>query len=103
MTTTTKAWIHGLVAAGIGAIATAASGVLALPTVFNFTHDGLMNVLKLTMVPTLLQVFAYLKQSPLPGAVIEPGDKASIQNPTIAPDGTITGTSATLQKKDDSK
>ncbi len=61
-----KVWIHGLAAAGISAFASAASGVIALPTVFTFDRVGFMNMLKLATVPALLAVFAYLKSSPMP-------------------------------------
>jgi hypothetical protein len=61
-----KIWLRGLLAAAISAFSTAASGALTLPTVFNFSHAGLMNILKLSAVPALLAVFAYLKQSPVP-------------------------------------
>jgi acyl-coenzyme A synthetase/AMP-(fatty) acid ligase len=61
-----KIWLHGIGAAFISAFATAASGAIALPSVFNFSHAGLLNVTKLALVPALLAVFAYLKASPLP-------------------------------------
>lgn len=63
---TTKAWLHGLAALFISTFATSASGMLALPTVFNFTHDGLLNMIKVSAVPALTAVFGYLKASPLP-------------------------------------
>lgn len=59
-------WFHGLLAAGISAFATAASGAIALPTVFTFDKNGLINMVKLATVPALLAVFGYLKASPLP-------------------------------------
>jgi hypothetical protein len=93
----TKVWLHGLIAAFISAFSTAASGAIALPTVFNFSHDGLLNMIKLSVVPAMLAVFGYLKASPLPG-LIEPGDVATVKNPVIGTDGSITGTSATLTK-----
>jgi hypothetical protein len=99
MTNNTRVWLHGLIAAFISAFSTAASGAIALPTVFNFTHDGVANMLKLSFVPAAVAVFTYLKQSPLPG-LIGPGDTATVKDPTIASDGTITGTSATLTKGD---
>jgi hypothetical protein len=68
MAASTRIWWHGLVSAAIGSFATAAGGVLTLPAVFNLTHAGLLNMLKLTLVPAALTVFAYLKQSPLPPA-----------------------------------
>lgn len=97
LSTNTRLWLHGLLAAAITAFSTAASGVIALPTVFTFDKNGCINMVKMAAVPTFLAVFAYLKQSPVPG-LIEPGDTATVQNPIISPSGTISGTSATLQK-----
>lgn len=88
-----KLWIRGLVSAAISAFSTAASGAITLPTVFNFSHDGLMNILKLSAVPTLLVVLAYLKQSPLWAP-----DTATIETHETKPDGTETSTSATITK-----
>jgi hypothetical protein len=59
-------WLHGLAAAAVSAFASAASGALALPTVFTFDKTGLINMAKLAAVPALLAVFAYLKNSPIP-------------------------------------
>ena len=61
-----KVWLHGLAAAGVSAFASAASGAIALPTVFTFDKTGLLNMVKLATVPALLAVFAYLKSSPVP-------------------------------------
>ncbi len=61
-----KVWIHGLAAAGISAFASAASGAIALPSVFTFDRVGVVNMVKLATVPALLAVFAYLKSSPVP-------------------------------------
>lgn len=95
----TKAWLHGLFAAAISAFATAASGVLTLPTVFNFTHDGIINMIKVAGVPAMFAAFSYLKQSPLPAAaVLGPGDTVNAKNPVIAKDGSITAESAIIQK-----
>jgi len=66
----TKIWFRGLLAAAITTFSTAASGAIALPTVFNFTHDGLMNILKLSIVPTATAVLGYLMKSPIPSAEI---------------------------------
>ena len=49
-----KVWIHGLVAAAISAFASAASGAIALPSVFTFDKTGLLNMVKLAAVPALL-------------------------------------------------
>lgn len=97
LSTNTKVWLHGLFAAGISAFATSASGLLALPTVFNFSRDGMINMLKMALVPAGFAVFTYLKQSPLP-SVIGPGDTLKTLNPVIASDGSMTADSATLQK-----
>ncbi len=59
-------WIHGLAAVSISAFASSASGFLLLPSVFNFSHDGIVNMVKVSTVPALLAAFAYLKASPLP-------------------------------------
>lgn len=64
--TNVNAWLHGLLAAFISAFASAASGAIALPTVFTFDRVGFINMVKLATVPALLAVFAYLKSSPLP-------------------------------------
>jgi hypothetical protein len=65
-----KAWLHGLGAASISAAAGALSGMATLPSVFNFTHDGLINVAKLTLVPGIIAAATYLKQSPLPASQV---------------------------------
>lgn len=84
MTTTTKAWLHSLAAAFISAFATAMVGALALPTVFNLTHDGLANIAKITLVPALLAVFNILKQSPLPTASVTVTKTSSVE---VTPSG----------------
>ena len=61
-----KIWLHGLAAAAISAFASAASGAIALPSVFTFDRNGVVNMAKLATVPALLAVFAYLKSSPIP-------------------------------------
>ena len=103
LSTNTKVWLYGLFAAFISTFATSASGFIALPTVFNFTHNGLINMVKLSVIPAGVAVFTYLSKSPLP-PLIQPGDTATVQNPIIdAQAGTITGTSATLKKADPPK
>lgn len=66
MTSTTKAWLHGLFAGAISTFATAGGAALTMPDTFNFSKTGLINLLKIVLVPTAVSVFAYLKQSPLP-------------------------------------
>jgi hypothetical protein len=61
-----KVWLHGLAAAAISAFASAASGAIALPSVFTFDRNGFINMAKLATVPALLAVCAYLKSSPVP-------------------------------------
>lgn len=65
-----KVWLHGLLAAVISAFSSAASGAIALPTVFTFDRVGLINMLKLAAIPALLAMFAYLKQSPVPALTV---------------------------------
>lgn len=64
--TNVNVWLHGLLAAFISAFASAASGAIALPTVFTFNRVGFINMVKLATVPAMLAVFAYLKSSPIP-------------------------------------
>jgi len=59
-------WLHGLAAAFISAFATSAMGVLVMPDVFSFTKVGFLNMAKLSAIPALVNVCAYLKTSPVP-------------------------------------
>lgn len=59
-------WLYGLVVAVVTAFASAASGAIGLPTVFTFDRTGLINMLKLSIGPSLIAFFAYLKQNPAP-------------------------------------
>ena len=68
-----KVWIHGLAAAAVSAFASAASGAIALPTVFTFDRAGFVNMVKLATVPAMLAVFAYLKNSPVPALALTDG------------------------------
>lgn len=61
-----KVWLHGLAAAFIGAGATAAAGALGLPSVFNFSHEGLINFAKVCIIPAAFNAASYLSQSPVP-------------------------------------
>jgi hypothetical protein len=70
MNASTKAWAHGLAAGVIGAFASAASGAITIPGVFNFSHTGLINFAKISLVPAVLAGLAYIKQSPLPALSI---------------------------------
>ena len=76
-----KAWLQGLVAAMISAFSTAASGAIALPSVFSFDKNGLINMLKLATVPALLAAFAYLAKSPIWGVTINvpAGDNSTVK------------------------
>lgn len=65
MTAQTKKWFKGLAATAIATACNAGNGMLALPTIFNFSHDGLLNTFKLIALPTMAAVFAYLSKSPL--------------------------------------
>ncbi len=74
-----KIWIHGLAAAAVSAFASAASGAIALPTVFTFDRAGFLNMVKLATVPALLAVFAYLKSSPVPALGSDTGVARNIE------------------------
>lgn len=98
MTDTTKVWLHGLGAAFVGAAASAIGPMLIAPDRFNLTSlAGLRSVFLASLISGGVAAAAFLRQSPLP-PLIGPGDKATVLNPTISSDGTITGDSATLQK-----
>lgn len=66
MTSTTKTWIHSLVAAAIGGGSTALSAALVAPDIFNMSSHGLMNIVKIAIIAAAVPVLALLKQSPLP-------------------------------------
>lgn len=67
MTQNTKAWIHGLVAAFIGATANSVGAMLVAPDRFNLTSaTGLRDVALSSLIAGVLAVSFYLKQSPLP-------------------------------------
>ena len=62
-----KAWLHGLLAAAIGAAASTASATLSMPGTFNlYSKLGLINLGKLSLPSAAVAAFLYLKQSPLP-------------------------------------
>lgn len=98
MTPNTKIWLHGLGAAFIGAAASSIGPMLVAPDRFNLTSvAGLRSVALASIISGVVSAAAYLKTSPLP-PLLGPGDKATVQNPIIGADGTITGDSATLTK-----
>ena len=100
MNSTTRAWLHGLVAAAITSFATAANAVLAMPDTFNvYSEHGWANLGRIILVPTGISVFAYLKSSPLPGTAIplQAGDTAQLKNVSVTKEG-ITADSANIQK-----
>lgn len=68
--TNLRVWLHGLIAAFVSAFATAASGFIALPTVFTLDKVGVVNMIKLATVPAMLAVFGYLKASPVPALTV---------------------------------
>jgi hypothetical protein len=59
-------WLHGLAAAVIGGVSTAASAAFVDSRAFNFTHAGLIGLAKVSTTGGLIAALAYLKQSPLP-------------------------------------
>ena len=65
-----KTWLYSVIAAGIGGAASAALSAMAMPSTFNLSHAGLINLGKIALVGALVPVLTYLKQSPLPAASI---------------------------------
>ena len=61
-----KAWLYSLVSAAIGGASGALGGAVVAPSVFNFTHDGLIKIGQLALFGAAVPVLTLLKQSPLP-------------------------------------
>ena len=99
MTDTTKVWLHGLGAAAIGSSSSSLATILVAPDRFNLTSlQGFGHVCIVALVSGAVAAAGYLAKSPLPPLVMGPGDIATLKNPSISPDGTISGDSATLTK-----
>ena len=65
-------WFYGLLAAAIGGAATALGGITLMSETFNFTHAGWINIGKIAVAGAWVPVLAYLKQSPVPGSLLDP-------------------------------
>ncbi len=63
-----KAWLYTLLSAGIGGAANSLGGAIVAPSVFNFSHEGLVKMGELALFGFAVPVLAFLKQSPLPPA-----------------------------------
>lgn len=99
MTDNTKVWLHGLGAAAIGASGSSVATVLVAPDKFNLTSwAGFGHLIIVSLAAGVINAGAYLAKSPLPALTLEPGDKVNVQNPVLANDGTLSGSSATLTK-----
>lgn len=61
-----KAWLYSLFYAGIGGAANALGSAIVAPSVFNFSHQGLIKFGELALFGFAVPVLALLKQSPLP-------------------------------------
>lgn len=94
-----KVWLQGLAAAAISAFATAASGVIALPSVFTFDKAGLLNMIKMATVPAMLAVFAYLKQSPMPSLSVSAPANIKVDSGTVSVTGNPAATVSVQEKK----
>jgi hypothetical protein len=104
VTDNTRIWLHGLGAAAIGSSASSIATILVAPDRFNLTSlSGTGHVFMVAVVAGVVNAAAYLAKSPLPPLVMGPGDVATLKNPSITPDGTISGSSATLTKAPDPK
>lgn len=65
-----RPWIYSLLSAGIGGAANSLGGVIVAPSVFNFSHDGLIKIGQLALFGFAVPVLALLKQSPLPASSV---------------------------------
>lgn len=65
MTPTTRKWLKGLAATAISTLANTVSGLLLLPSVFNFSKAGIANTVKLAVIPVISALCLYLQKSPL--------------------------------------
>lgn len=81
-----KAWLYGLLSSVISAFSTAASGALALPSVFSFDENGVINMLKMAVLPAAFAFFAYLKTHPLPDSKITITTIQTVATSGIIPD-----------------
>lgn len=66
MTSKTRTWVYSLAAGAIGGGANALLTAIAIPDAVNFSHAGLINMAKVTVIGILVPVLTLLKQSPLP-------------------------------------
>ena len=94
-----KVWLHALLATAISSFATAASGALLLPTVFTFDKNGLINMIKMATVPTMLAVFLYLKQSPVPSLTVSAPANIEVDSGTVSVSGKPAATVSVQEKK----
>jgi uncharacterized membrane protein len=63
---TVKIWLHGLMAAAIGAFSSSITLIIVDPAKFNFSTDGFLSLGKVSLVAAILAVAGYLAKSPLP-------------------------------------
>ena len=80
-----KPWVYSIIAGGIGGFATTGLAILAMPEVFNFTHDGWIHCGKLVACGILVPVLTFLKQSPLP-----PPEQVTTKTTTLETKTTVT-------------
>ena len=78
-------WLRGLVAALVGGAANGVAVRFVDGEHFNI-NDGLSAFLKIIAVGAVLSVIAYLKQSPIPGALAQP--QPGEEQPAPKPVGT---------------
>ncbi len=89
----TRAWIHGLGAAFIGAVAATLTTTLSAPGQFNFTTlQGLQHIALSAFVAGVGSSAAYLMKSPLPSAMT-----ATETQSVETPDGTTKTATSTVK------
>jgi hypothetical protein len=65
-----RTWLHSLIAAAIGGAASSLSAAIVAPSIFNFTHHGMVKMGQLALFGAAPPVLALLKQSPLPASQV---------------------------------
>ena len=83
-----KVWLYSLFSAGIGGAAGALGGVIVAPSVFNFSHAGLVKIGQLALFGFAVPVLTLLKQSPLPSIQTTTQTTTLETKTTVQPDPT---------------
>jgi len=72
MSTTTKVWVHSIVAAALGGAAGALGLIIISPSSVTWTAAGAIALGKAALIGAVIPVLALLKKSPLPDSTSTP-------------------------------